>query len=118
MIRMSIDEYKALAGKEQQPSKYRNVKTALAGRVFDSKLEARRFGELTLMKQAGVIRWFNCQPSFEIGPRIRYKPDFIVCGEDGQIWFEDAKGKATREFIIKEKLFREKYPDLELRIVR
>jgi hypothetical protein len=115
---MSINEYRALAGKEIKPTKYRNVKTVKGGRGFASKLEAARFDELTLMKQAGVIRWFNCQPSFEVGPRVRYKPDFIVCGDNGQIWVEDAKGKATKDFIIKAKLFNEKYPDIELRIVR
>jgi hypothetical protein len=98
--------------------KYRNILTVVDGKTFDSKAEARRYRELKLMQQAGEISGFGEQPSFIIGPEIRYRPDFIVCDRQGQVWVEDVKGKETAAFVIKAKLFRERYPWLPLKIIK
>lgn len=98
-------------------NKYHAKKTIADGIRFDSKLEARRYEELKLMLHAGAIRWFNRQPSFLLTGGVRYRPDFIVCDAGGCIYVEDAKGKATKEFIIKSKQFRALYPDIDLRII-
>ena len=98
-------------------NKYHAKKTVVDEITFDSKLEAEWYKLLKLMKHAGEIRWFNLQPSFVLPGRIRYRPDFIVCDNSGNIWVEDAKGKETKDFIIKKKQFRECYPGLELRII-
>jgi hypothetical protein len=102
---------------DKKPSKFGNIPTEYDGLKFASILESRRYMALKLMKQAGEIRWFETQPSFRITRVQRYMPDFIVCGKDGQIWCEDAKGMQTKEFKIKAQLFRERYPDIELRMV-
>ena len=99
-------------------NKYNAVKTEVDGITFDSKAEARRFGELKIMKQSGAIRWFNRQPSFLLPGGIRYRPDFIVCGQDGRIWVEDVKGMSTPVFRMKQKLWQETYPDLWLEVVK
>ena len=99
-------------------NKYGAIKTEVNGITIDSKAEARRFKQLQLMQYGGRIKWFQRQPSFLLGNSVRYRPDFIVCGEDGTIWLEDVKGHQTKEFIIKAKLFAEQYPTLELRLVR
>jgi len=101
-----------------KPNKYRNAITMADGIRFDSKAEARRYRELKLMKHSDNISGFGLQPSFIIGPEIRYRPDFIVCDKQGKVWVEDVKGKETEAFVMKAKMFREKYPWLELRIVR
>jgi len=99
-------------------NKYNAVKTTVDGVVFDSKAEARRYGELKLLKHTGAIIWFSRQPSFLLAGGVRYRPDFIVCGQDGRIWVEDVKGMETPEFKIKKKLFQEMYPDIWLEVIK
>ena len=107
-MRMSASEANRLLAKSSpKPGKYRNVKVELDGHTFDSKSEARRYNELKLMKQAGEIKGFDLQPSFPLGKKIRYRPDFIVCGMDGTVWVEDVKGMETKEFKLKQKLWEE-----------
>lgn len=114
---ISISEYRRRTA-AQKPSKYHSIKTMVDGIVFDSKAEAWRYDELKLLLHCGEIRSFGCQPSFVIGTGIRYRPDFIVCDKDGRIWVEDVKGVETAAFKIKKKMFKEKYPYLELKIIR
>jgi hypothetical protein len=98
-------------------NKYRNIKTEVDGMTFDSKAEARRYNELKLLKRAGKIRWFSCQPSFMLHGGIRYRPDFIV--SDGTtIWVEDVKGVETQAFKLKQKLWNALYDGLELRVIK
>ena len=99
-------------------NKYRNVPCVVDGINFPSKAEARRYSELKLMKQAGTIRWFNRQPSFLLSGGIRYRPDFIVCGQDGRVWVEDVKGMVTPVFRMKQKIWAEMYPDIPLEVVK
>ncbi len=99
-------------------NKYHAKKTLVDGITFDSKLESERYKQLKFMKHANEIRWFNLQPSFTLPGGIRYRPDFIVCDINGLIWVEDAKGRETKEFIIKKKQFKEYYQGLELRIIK
>lgn len=98
-------------------SKYNNVKTELDGITFDSKAEARRYAELSLMKKAGELTTLGCQPSFVVADGIRYIPDFICVDKDGRVWVEDVKGVETQAFRIKAKLFKAAYPGIELRII-
>ena len=111
---MTLQEYHALTKR----SKYGNIKTEVDGITFDSKAEARRYGELKLLEMAEEILGFGRQPSFVLPGNIRYRPDFIVCDKDGNIWVEDVKGVATKEFRIKQKLWEHAFPWLELRVVK
>lgn len=95
-------------------NKYNAIKTTVDGITFDSKAEARRYGELKLLKMAGEIAWFNRQPSFLLPGDIRYRPDFIVADKNG-VWLEDVKGMETQVFKIKKKQMAACYPSLELR---
>jgi len=115
---VTAKEYREYIAKQNTPTKYRNKKTLVDGHVFDSKLEADRYVELTLLQRSGQIQGFGIQPSFVLPGGIRYRPDFIVCGADELIWVEDSKGKETDLFKNKQKLWREAYPWLELKIVK
>jgi len=106
------------ADPDPKPNKLHAVKTFSNGIKFDSKAEARHFEDLKLMLHSRTIRWFNRQPSFLLTGGVRYRPDFIVCDNQGVIWVEDVKGHPTKDFIIKSKQFRELYPDIELRLIR
>ena len=119
---MSLSDYRKLVGtdfdkKNETPSKYHNVKTTVDGIEFDSKAEAARYSELKILKKAGVIRSFARQPSFLFSSGIRYRPDFIVWGLAGAVWVEDVKGVKTKEFLLKQKIWKSEYPDMELRII-
>lgn len=122
---MSIDEYREL----QKRSKYGNKKVVVDGETFDSQAEAARYKDLKLSQQAAEIECLTCQPSFELqagfrdahGVRhraITYRADFSYTEvRTGLQVVEDTKGARTKEFRIKEKLFRFRYPELELRII-
>lgn len=118
MEHWTLDQYKKYLEKGAEKRKYRNQKTEVDGHVFDSQAEANRYSELKIMERSGLIKGFMIQPSFWLGPGIRYRPDFLVCGADGRIWTEDVKGYKTKEFKLKQKMFIEKYPWLELKIIQ
>jgi hypothetical protein len=88
-------------------SKYGNVQTVVDAMTFDSKAEARRYGELKLLEQAGVIRDLVCQPKYPIvvnGKKIcDYIGDFSYLDGKGLV-LEDVKGMKTPAYRLKKKL--------------
>lgn len=101
-----------------------NIPTVVDGIRFDSKAEAKRYGELKLLERAGAIKDLRVHPTYKLAARITYEGDFEyqVAVPDGfaslHTICEDVKGVETQVFKVKAKLFREKYPDIELRIVK
>lgn len=108
--------------------KYRNKKTTVDGIVFDSRKEAARYRELSMLWRAGVISDLELQKEFELIPAqyetfprygkkgqrlkdgkrclekpVRYKADFVY-KENGSVIVEDTKGVKTKDYIIKRKL--------------
>jgi hypothetical protein len=106
-------------------SKYHSRKTVLHGVKFDSVKEARRYGELLLLLQAGAITDLQRQVEFELIPAqrepdtvgvrgairkgkvieraVKYVADFVYY-ENGKKVVEDTKGFKTKDYIIKRKL--------------
>lgn len=84
--------------------------------MHDSKKEAFRCNELHWEVRSGQISCLKTQISFELIPKQKgergctYKADFVYI-ENGQTVVEDVKGVKTKEYIIKRKLFKYKYPD-------
>lgn len=108
------------------PHKYRARRTVIDGIAFDSQKEANRYAELKLMERENLITGLTLQPSFELqegfkasnGKRYRkivYIADFSYF-EDGKHVVEDTKGFKTQVFRLKEKLFRFRYPEIDLRL--
>ena len=108
-----IMEQMTAAGK---PSKYRNVKSNVAGITFDSKKEAGRFEVLQILQAIGSISDLRLQHRITIvegytkpsGERVRplvYIADFsyIPYGQNERV-YEDVKGKRTQEYINKRKM--------------
>lgn len=108
--------------------KYRNKKTIVDGIVFDSRKEALRYRELSMLWRAGVISDLELQKEFELIPAqyetfprygkkgqrlkdgkrciekpVKYKADFVY-KENGSVIVEDTKGVKTKDYIIKRKL--------------
>jgi hypothetical protein len=106
-------------------SKYGNVRCTMDGHTFDSQAEMQRYCELRLLERAGAIVNLQLQPRFELvakqpGQRASFYVADFQYEEDGQTIVEDVKGgRATQTaiFRLKAKLFRQRYPDLELRII-
>lgn len=108
--------------------KYNAKKTTVDGITFDSKAEARRYGELKLLQRADEISHLKLQPEFLLLPSvtlpsgkkqraIKYRADFSYV-EDGRRVIEDVKGMETAAFKLKAKLFHYRYRGLELRLVK
>ena len=94
---------------QKKQSKYHNEKTVIDGKRFDSKKEGGRYAELRLLDRAKeVVRFFEQVP-FLLTANIEYIADFVVLWADGHYTVEDVKGVRTDVYIMKKKLFREKY---------
>lgn len=97
-------------------TKYGATKTTVDGITFDSKREARRYGELKVLAQAERLHDLELQPKWDLhafgGTRIgAYRADFSYCTCVGgtqhcdfsQPVIEDAKGFRTPLYRWKKK---------------
>ena len=113
-------------------NKYGNKKVTIDGEVFDSKREARRYGELLFLEKCGAISDLKRQVTYELVPTqkekstkvykkgrkkgqpiegrviekaVTYIADFVYTDTaTGKTVVEDSKGMRTRDYIIKRKL--------------
>ena len=110
----------------QNRSKYGNKKVVQDGITFDSKKEAKRFQELSLLEKAGAIQGLQMQVKFVLIPAQRepdiigkrggrkpgkllekecaYIADFVYRDASGSLVVEDTKGFRTADYKIKRKL--------------
>ena len=106
-------------------NKYRAKKVSLDGHVFDSKAEARRYGELRLMQKSDDIADLRIHPIFPLvvnGTKISsYVADFRYYDSYKNCWVvEDVKSPVTAKlpaFIMKKKLMLALY-GIEVKEVR
>lgn len=100
-------------------NKYHNKKAEINGVKFDSRKEAHRWWELSMLERAGKITKLRRQIPFVVIPAQRidgkvvereckYIADFVY-EQDGKTVVEDTKGVRTPEYVIKRKLMLEKY---------
>lgn len=97
-------------------SKYHSrVAICNQGHKHDSKKEANRCNELTLLERAGVIKHLKQQPVFTLQPKFRwrgkgiraitYRADFSYYDQESKMFtVEDTKGYKTEKYQIKKKL--------------
>lgn len=121
-------EYLKRTGKASEPDKkkpkYNNNRVVVDGINFDSQLEADKYLDLKLQLRMGTIAGFCRQPEFILveglgmEKPVTYRADFIVFYNDGTYEIIDTKGFETDEFKRTKKLFRAKFPRLELKIER
>ncbi len=104
---LSADEYRALAAKPPQRSKYRAQPAWADGIRFASQAEAKRYCELRLLEAQGYIRKLELQPVYEFkidGVTVfKYVSDFRYmegCTEKT----EDVKGVKTPVYRLKKRL--------------
>jgi hypothetical protein len=108
---------------KKMKSKYKNRKTKVDGILFDSQKEADYYIDLRYKLEIGMIVGFCRQPEFilqegtdDMQP-IRYKADFIVWYKDGTTEVYDVKASKdfqTDVYKLKKKMFKKRFPNLEL----
>lgn len=112
-----ISEQLKEKGVNTRKNKYNAKKVVLDGHTFDSRKEAKRYGELKLLERAGIIKDLKLQVFFELVPSnkkergVAYVADFTYF-EDGEYVVEDVKSSMTRKlstYIIKRKLMLDRY---------
>jgi protein associated with RNAse G/E len=97
----------------QRKSKYRNVKTVVAGIKFDSKKEAHYYAKLLILQDYGEVTNIILQQPFEIIHNsikiCKYKADFTVTYKDNHVEVIDVKGMRTPLYRLKKKLVKAFY---------
>lgn len=93
------------AQQTSKPRKYKNTVTYVAGERFDSKKEAKRYGELKLLEHAGKVADIKTQVRIDCrvnGAKITtYIADFQYrCIERNVLITEDVKSDATRKLPV------------------
>ncbi len=99
--------------------KYNATKVTIDGHTFDSKKEAKRYGELKLLEMAGEISNLELQPKFDkfsingeilrypnkkngaLGSPVTYTADFRYVETGKGVVVEDVKGMDTQVSRIK-----------------
>lgn len=115
-------------------AKFKNKKIEIDGMIFDSIKEGNRYKELKLLERVGEIKDLKMQVPFELVPplcepstigkrggikkgktienSVVYKADFVYYdNRKQQIIVEDSKGCKTKDYIIKRKLFKQKFKE-------
>ena len=95
-----------------QVSKFGNIRTAYAGRMFSSKKEAAHAATLDLMRRAKDLkeRVVHVEYQYPIPIKIgmilvtTYVADFLVTFADGRKEVQDTKGFRTDIYKLKKKL--------------
>jgi hypothetical protein len=90
--------------------KYNAKRTIVDGILFDSRAEARRYGELKLLVRAKKIRDLEIKPRFPIainGVKVcTYIADYRYKDDTGKVIVEDVKGAITAVYRLKKNLMR------------
>ena len=93
-----------------KPSKYHAVPLEVDNIRFASKKEARRYQELKALQHAGDVKFFLMQVPFQLPGNVKYRLDFMVFWDTGNITYEDVKGMRTPVYKIKRKQVEAIYP--------
>lgn len=113
-----------IENKSKKKTKYNNKRIRVDGILFDSQKEANYYGDLKLLLRAKEIKGFCRQPEFILQQgntaerAITYKADFIVFNLDDTAEVIDVKGFESQQWKRTFKMFRLKYPEIKLKIVK
>ena len=91
-------------------NKYGARRVTVDGIPFDSEMEARRYGELKMLRLGKLIRNLTIHPTFELRVNgvllCKYEADFEYDDENNARIVEDVKGNRTALYILKKKLMK------------
>jgi hypothetical protein len=90
------------------------------GELYDSKAE-RDYARILFEKDEALelIAW-SWAPRFVLQdePLITYRPDFVVWPLEGGMHVVDVKGHAARDFSLRVRLWKSRYPNVPLCVVK
>ena len=100
-----------LPAQSKKRSKMNNNICEVDGIKFDSEKEATRYGQLKILRKAGIIGLLELQKSYELNEggshSYKYQADFVYrIIKTGEEVVEDCKGFETVVFKKKEKLMK------------
>lgn len=118
--------------RQPRRNKYNAQKTVVDGITFDSKKEAKRYGELKMLEKAGKIHHLELQPKFKLaingvpvvikskgypnGRQVTYRADFAYFDYEAERRIvEDVKGMRTDVFKLKKAIVEAMFPKVEIR---
>ena len=134
--------------KTNNTGKIYHKSTIVDGIKFDSEMESLYYKYLLELKEKGIVKDFILQPAFPLQEKfiivegkiilgsdenfnklkrkykaetisaITYISDFDVLYTDGHREIVDVKGMETADFKLKLKLFKCKYPELNIRLLK
>ena len=107
-----LESLNSVVMKKMKRNKYNNTIVEIDGIKFRSKIEAKRYNELKILKQSGDVVHFNYQVPLRLsgGTRpVTYYADFLVIFNDCTWRYEDTKGFRTPSYKNKKKLVKDKY---------
>lgn len=118
---MSAKEYQEyIRGQNSKSNKYRNKVTWYDGLLFQSQKELDDYLDHKRLLMAGKIAGFLWQGVLVLveggnskkESAVTYRPDIVVFNNDGTYEFREDKGKKTKDYRIKEKIIKNKFPKL------
>jgi len=111
----TVQEARELLKSALKENKYKNIRETVDGIKFDSTIEAKRYRQLKNLQIAGLIKNLRIHPRYPIADGITYEADFDYEDVERKVPLvvEDVKGVRTKEYKIKIKLFKAKYPYLK-----
>jgi len=103
-------------------NKYNAERTFYKDRWYDSIAEARYARLLNMLRLAARIEDriidIKYQKNFDLGNKINYRADFFITYADGHSEVHEVKGFETRDWKLKLKLFKSKYPETIIKIIK
>ena len=97
-------------------TKFHNVHVTVDAITFPSKRQAKHYQELKLRVATGELAGFIPEVSIPIGGGKRMRVDALLIPAGTKLYFEDPKGIATREWLLKKAIAESLYP-IEIKTV-
>lgn len=99
-------------------NKYKAQKIETRDGKFASQLEFRKWSELLLMQNAGLISNLRRQVKIKLGHKVSYMADFVYYDiEKLSLVIADAKGVETKDFRVKKEWLLEKFKGFTFRTI-
>lgn len=108
-------------------NKYNAKSVKIDDFIFDSEIEGNMYLQLKEMKERGEILRFSLHPAFVLiddfvymGKKEKgasYKADFMVIHNDGEKEIIEIKGYVARDFPLRLKLFKQRYPWIKITVL-
>lgn len=125
MTEQQLQDHRSRIGKSVQAApakkkprhKFNAQPTVNDGIRFDSKLEAKYYQYLKLLKHQGEVLFWLRQTPIHLAGGTKLVIDFQVFYSDGRVEFIDVKGLETKEFKIKKREVEVAYP-FEIKVVK